>query len=306
MQGFQSIGTLLRLFGYFTVGQAVTIMLLPLIGNHPVSAYGSVESIQSIPGLFQAFLFSDMIGKIVGFILTPLLYLKLTKQENANPFIQDNRIKWSEKSMLFGIAALIFSLPTITILAEINQNIHLPDALSSLEYSIRETEKLAQELTMLFVNIDTPGDIILSFVAIAVIPAIGEEIIFRGFFQRELIQQTKNVHASIWIAAFVFSFIHFQFLGFFPRMLLGALLGYMYVWSGSLLVPILMHFTNNALTLGLLMAYKKGYTNFNPDSSDEIPYLFVFLSFVACLVILYNSKKTYDTQVSAYKNNAHE
>ncbi len=306
MHVFQSIGTLLRLFGYFTVGQAVTIMLLPILGNHPVSAYGSVESIQSIPGLFQTFLFSDMIGKIVGFILTPLLYLKLTKQENANPFIQDSRIEWSEKSIFFGIAALLLSLPTITILAELNQNIHLPEAFSSLEYSIRQTEKLAQELTMLFVNIDTPGDIILSFVAIAVIPAIGEEIIFRGFFQSELIQQTKNVHLSVWIAAFIFSFIHFQFLGFFPRMLLGALLGYMYVWSGSLLVPILMHFTNNALTLALLMAYKKGYTNFNPDSSEEIPYVFVFLSFIACVTILYYRKKTYDTQVLTYKNNTHE
>lgn len=306
MQAIQSLGTFLRLFAYLALAQATTVILLPLIGNHPVSTYSNITNLQTLPGLFQAFVFSDMIGKIVGFILLPLVYLKLSKQENTNPFIQDARIPFEGIAIVFGIAALVLSLPSITILADINKNIHLPETFSAFEKVLRDTEKLAEELTMLFVRIDTPADIALSFFAIAVIPAIGEEIIFRGFFQRELIQQTKKVHLSIWISACVFSFIHFQFLGFFPRVLLGALLGYMYVWSGSLLVSILMHFTNNALTLILLMAYKKGYSNFDPDSSEEIPYVFVFLTLLSCIAILYNRKKTYDNYLSNHINNTHE
>lgn len=306
MQAIQSLGTLLRLFAYLALAQATTIILLPLIGNYPVSAYTNITNLQTLPGLFEAFVLSDMIGKMVGFILLPLVYLKLSKQENANPFIQDTRIPFEGLSIVFGIAALILSLPSITILAEINQNIHLPEAFSALEKTLRDTEKLAEELTMLFVRIDTPAEIALSFFAIAVIPAVGEEIIFRGFFQRELVQQTNKVHLSVWITACVFSFIHFQFLGFFPRVLLGALLGYMYVWSGSLLVPILMHFTNNALTLILLITYKKGYSNFNPDSSEEIPYVFVFLTLLTCIAILYNRKKIYDNQLSNHINNIYE
>jgi membrane protease YdiL (CAAX protease family) len=306
MRGIQSFGSGLRLFAYIVIAQAITLMLLPIIGNHSLEAYTKIENLQTLPELFQAFVLSDMIGKIVGFVLIPLVYLKISKQENANPFFQDVRIPFETLSILLGISALLFSLPSITILAEINQNIHLPEAFSSLEESLRSTEKLAAELTMLFVRVDTPGDIALSFFAIAVIPAIGEEIIFRGFFQRELIQQTGKVHLSVWIAAFVFSFIHFQFLGFFPRVLLGALLGYMYVWSGSLLVPICMHFTNNALTLSLLIIYKKGYSNFNPESSEQIPYLFVILTLAVCLAILYNRKKTYDKNVLSSTNNSHE
>jgi len=306
MQAIQSLGTLLRLFAYLALAQATTIILLPLIGNYPVSAYTNITNLQTLPGLFEAFVLSDMIGKMVGFILLPLVYLKLSKQENANPFIQDTRIPFEGLSIVFGIAALILSLPSITILAEINQNIHLPEAFSALEKTLRDTEKLAEELTMLFVRIDTPAEIALSFFAIAVIPAVGEEIIFRGFFQRELVQQTNKVHLSVWITACVFSFIHFQFLGFFPRVLLGALLGYMYVWSGSLLVPILMHFTNNALTLILLITYKKGYSNFNPDSSEEIPYVFVFLTLLTCIAILYNRKKIYHNQLSNHINNIYE
>ena len=306
MRGIQSIGSGLRLFAYLVIAQAITLMLLPIIGNYPIEAYTKIEKLQTLPGLFQSFVLSDMIGKIVGFILIPLVYLKLSKQENANPFFQDTRIPFKPLSVLLGITALLFSLPTITILAEMNQNIHLPEAFSALEASLRSTEKLAAELTMLFVRVDTPADIALSFFAIAVVPAIGEEIIFRGFFQRELIQQTGKVHLSIWIAAVVFSFIHFQFLGFFPRVLLGALLGYMYVWSGALLVPICMHFTNNALTLVLLITYKKGLSNFNPESSEQIPYVFVFLTLVICIAILYNRKKTYDKNVLSSTNNSHE
>lgn len=306
MRGIQSFGSGLRLFAYLVIAQAITLMLLPIIGNHSIETYTNIEKLQTLPGLFQSFVLSDMIGKIVGFILIPLVYLKLSKQENANPFFQDSRIPFEGMSIVFGIFALLFSLPSITLLAELNQNIHLPEAFQGLEQSMRSTEKLAAELTMLFVRVETPADIFLSFFAIAVIPAIGEEIIFRGFFQRELIQQTGKVHLSIWIAAVVFSFIHFQFLGFFPRVLLGALLGYMYVWSGSLLVPILMHFVNNALTLILLITYKKGYSTFNPESSEEIPYIFVFITLLICVGILIYRKKTYDTYLSSSLNNTHE
>jgi hypothetical protein len=172
MRVIQSFGSGLRLFAYLVIAQAITLMLLPILGNYPLEAYTKVENLQTLPGLFQAFVLSDMIGKIVGFIFIPLVYLKLSKQEHANPFFQDMRIPFETLSILLGITALLFSLPTITILAEINQNIHLPEAFSAVEESLRATEKLAAELTMLFVRVDTPSDIALSFFAIAVIPAI--------------------------------------------------------------------------------------------------------------------------------------
>jgi len=56
-----------------------------------------------------------------------------------------------------------------------------------------------------------------------------------------------NIHAAIWVTAFIFSAIHVQFYGFLPRILLGAAFGYMAVWSGSLWLPILAHFINNAV-----------------------------------------------------------
>ena len=306
MQAIQLLGSVLRLFAYFALAQGITVFFLQVFGDSPLSTYTNIELLQSTAGLTNAFMFSDMIGKIVGFILLPILYLLISKQQDSNPFKQDPRIPFTGISILLGISALVLSLPSITVIAELNKNMHLPEAFKHIEDSIRKSEALAEALTSLFVNVHSTPDILLSILALALIPAIGEEIIFRGFFQRELIQITKNIHLSVWVAAAVFSFIHFQFLGFFPRMLLGALLGYMYVWSGSLLVPILMHFTNNALTLILLIAYNNNVIDFNPDSSEQIPYAFVLISFIACVAIVYNRKKTFDNSLSLALNKTHE
>lgn len=303
MQAVQSLGSILRLFAYFTLAQVVTMFFLSAIGDAPITTYSSVSAIESTPGLFHVIAFSDMLGKCFGFILLPVGYLLISKQKNSNPFKQQNGIAFEGISIVAGIAALLLSLPTINVLAEWNKNIPLPE--SSQEFILR-SEKLAEAVLALFMNVQTVPDIALSFLALAVVPAIGEEIIFRGFFQRELIQQTKNIHSSVWITAFIFSFIHFQFLGFIPRMLLGALLGYMYVWSGSLLVPVLMHFTNNGLTLLLLLIYKKGHSDFNPESSEQIPYIAVFITLAACLTIIYNRKKAYDNQMSSHLIHTHE
>ncbi|ABG57649.1 CPBP family intramembrane glutamic endopeptidase [Cytophaga hutchinsonii] len=306
MQAIQSLGSILRLFAYFTLAGVTTTFFLTVIGDAPLTTYSSVSSLQNTPGLFHTIAYSDMLGKLTGFVVLPILYLVLSKQKNANPFRQEKGIAFEGISIVAGIAVLLLSLPAINVIAELNKNIFFPEPLKSLQEFIVKSEELAEATIGLFLHVQTLPDILLSFLALAVMPAIGEEIIFRGFFQRELIQQTKNIHLSVWIAAFLFSFIHFQFLGFFPRVLLGALLGYMYVWSGSLLVPILMHFTNNALTLFLLIIYKQGHTTFNPESSEQIPYVFVLVSFTACLAILYNRKKAYDNQLSSYPTHTHE
>ncbi len=306
MQAIQSLGSILRLFAYFTLAGVTTTFFLPVIGDAPLTTYSSVSALQNTPGLFHTIAYSDMLGKLIGFIVLPILYLIVSKQKNATPFQQEKGIAFEGISIVSGVAVLLLSLPAINVIAEWNKNIYFPESLKSLQAFIIKSEELAEATIGLFLNAQTMPDILLSFMALAVMPAIGEEIIFRGFFQRELIQQTKNIHLSVWIAAFVFSFIHFQFLGFFPRMLLGALLGYMYVWSGSLLVPILMHFTNNALTLLLLIIYKRGHTTFDPESSEQIPYGLVLVTFVSCVAILYYRKKAYDKQLSSYLTHTHE
>jgi membrane protease YdiL (CAAX protease family) len=117
---------------------------------------------------------------------------------------------------------------------------------------------------------DTIGQLILNIGLMALLPAFAEELTFRGTLQQILKGEGVRVtgyrtHAAIWITAFVFSAIHMQFYGFIPRMLMGALFGYMLVWTGSLWIPVTMHFTNNALAV---IAYYIEHSAFSIQHSD--------------------------------------
>ena len=132
-------------------------------------------------------------------------------------------------------------------------------------------------LTEFLTEFESPGYFILAIVVIAVIPGVGEELLFRGFLQNILKRIFKNDHIAIWIAAILFSAIHFQFYGFIPRMLLGALFGYLYVWTGNLLIPIIAHFLNNSISLIALYIYQKGLIDIDVESTEALPIAYVLI-----------------------------
>ena len=147
-----------------------------------------------------------------------------------------------------GLAALVMvcAIPGINLLADLNNRIVLPECLSSLEQFFRQMEEEAALLTERFMQADNVWVMMINMGLMAVLPALAEEMSFRGVLQQLLGGRT---HVAIWLTAVIFSAIHMQFYGFIPRMLMGALFGYVFVWTGSLWVPIVMHFVNNGMAV---------------------------------------------------------
>lgn len=110
-------------------------------------------------------------------------------------------------------------------------------------------EAEAARITEAMLQIETSNQFLATLVAVAVLPAICEEWLFRGTLQPIIAKWSGNIHIGVWISAILFSAIHFQFFGFIPRMLLGAGFGYMVVASGSLWPAILGHFVNNGIAV---------------------------------------------------------
>src|SRR5690606_4911795 len=131
------------------------------------------------------------------------------------------------------------------------------------------------------------GELMFALVIIAILPAVGEEIVFRGLIQNELLRGTRNVHVAIWVAAILFSTIHFQFYGFVPRLLLGALFGYLYYWSGNLMLAILAHFVNNGVSVVALYLYQQGKFAFDIESQEAAPPQMVIISTILTAGLLY-------------------
>ena len=150
--------------------------------------------------------------------------------------------------MIVAGIGLIFPV-AMSPLSEWNANLSFPDFMSGFERWAKEEEDRLAKITSLITAIDSVPELLLGILVIALLPAIGEELVFRGMIQQELWRGSRNIHLAIWTSAFIFSAIHVQFFGFIPRLLLGALFGYLYYWSGNLLIPMFSHFFNNAFAV---------------------------------------------------------
>lgn len=164
------------------------------------------------------------------------------------------------------IVLLAFSLiPLISFTGQINSGMHLPDFLSGVEKWMSAKEDEANNLLKGIMVSESFLVLLLNLFITALIPSISEELVFRGIFQKIFQKLFRNNHIGIWVMAFIFSAIHLQFFGFLPRFIMGLAFGYLYYWSGTLWLPIIAHFTNNAImTVGV---YFTGWENSisNPD-----------------------------------------
>lgn len=146
-------------------------------------------------------------------------------------------------------AALVLSivmLPLVAILSQWNEAIQFPEGVARW---MRQMEDQT-DLVMKFLTVDRSSTtLVLNLFVLALVPAVCEEFMFQGTIQAFLTKWSAKPHLAIWITAVIFSAIHLEFYGFIPRMLLGAYLGYLFYWSGSLWLPILAHFLHNALSL---------------------------------------------------------
>ena len=192
------------------------------------------------------------------------------------------------------ILALIayFALtPFLEWTIQLNQEMALPSFLKGLESWMKTSEEQAKVITEVFVKMPTFGSFLFTVFYMALLPAIAEEFLFRGFLQRTIFNWTRKINLSIIISAFVFSFIHFQFYGFLPRMLLGMLLGYLFYWSGNLKLSVFIHFMNNFLSILVTYIQQNEKIDLDPDKMPANPWLIVF-SIVSGAIMLYGIYKT--------------
>ncbi len=260
----------MRLRGIFsnsnTIGKVCLFLVVMLItsllaiglwavcgGNQSTASLKWLQFLQTVgvfllPCFIAAYLWSER----------PLHYLHLTTAP-----------KW--QSACLTIAMMIIALPFINLMGYWNQQLSLPEFLRPLEAIMQQQEEAAAQLTERFIRADNFGILLGNIFLMAFLPAFSEELCFRSILMnlftrtkdegqstkehRTLNAEGRTPHIAIWVSAIIFSFIHFQFYGFVPRMLMGALFGYLLVWSGSIWLPMLAHFTNNAMAVIIYNIY---------------------------------------------------
>jgi uncharacterized protein len=289
-----TIGGLIMLVGFLLLGGVVSTFLLLLIllvtkGLSMIEASSYLSQLALNPttsaGDWYELMLLQGVNHLGTFLVPALAYWYFVERKRWSEF--NTRPLWAVAGLgLVGLLVIAF-MPFDGLVIEWNQNLHLPQTLAPLEQWIRDKEKSLEGITKYLTTFNSPGQLLVAILVIAVIPAIGEEVLFRGVLQRNFSYWTGNVHIGIWLAAILFSAIHVQFLGFFPRMLLGALFGYVYVWSGNIWVPIFAHFVNNGFTVFMVYMHQRKMTTVNIENNESIPIWGAIISVLVTAGLMY-------------------
>ena len=217
----------------------------------------------------------------LGLFLTPAILLAITEGKKPSQFYGLKMPKTN--SLLIVMLIMAVSMPAMGFVNEHNQQMQLPTFLKGIESWMRKMEDEGMVTTMAILKMNSIGGLIINLIVIAVVPAICEEFIFRGGLQRTLLRLFKNTHVAIWTSAIIFSAIHFQFFGFFPRLLLGAAFGYIYFWTGSIWYAVFAHFLNNGFAVAMSFYFQKNNLPMNQDENMSISW---FVSLISAILTI--------------------
>ena len=197
------------------------------------------------------------------------------------------------RAVLYVIAIIYFANPFINFLTEINSNLALPEWMSPVELWMKNSEDQAAKITDAFLLSSSLSTLFTNILMIGILPALGEELLFRGIVQQLFKKKFGNAHLAIWISAAIFSALHMQFFGFLPRLFLGAMFGYMLEWSGTLWLPVIAHFVNNTTAVVAYYLMQKGMIGKGLDKTGTFADGSFYLVIISILFLFFLFRALY-------------
>jgi len=244
--------------------------LILLFTNVGLNAINSMQF--SSQTVIDALKFIQLLTMVGLFVVPTLTYAYICD------FDLKLQCSFDRQTLFLAIAIMFLINPFIAFLYEWNMSLNLPDWL--LVY-----DEKAEQLTKYFLRMDSLGDLSFNLLVLAIIPAIGEELLFRGYLQQTFAKWFGKPHVAIIVTALLFSAIHMQLQGFLPRLALGLVLGYLFYWSGSLWLPIIAHFINNAMAISFTYTALLDYAYLTENTATWQEAFFSFMA-VGLLIIL--------------------
>ncbi|HMI05278.1 MAG TPA: CPBP family intramembrane glutamic endopeptidase [Pedobacter sp.] len=283
---------LLMLVGYALLGVIVftIIAMIIIMAMYGMKAVTDPYVLSGAEPKYLPALQTMLIATSLGLFLCPAILLPLTEGKTPGKFYSFK--KPDLKILGLVLVVMLVSMPFMEWVMLTNQKLVLPDFLKGLEHWIRRKEDETMQITLLLLKMAGTKELVVNLFMIALVPAVSEELMFRGGIQRTLGRVFKNPHVAIWLSAAVFSAIHVQFYGFLPRMLLGAGFGYVYLWSGSLWYSMLGHFINNAYAVCVAFYMQKHNMDISKmDSVPQFAWYGYLISFVLTILVFQILKK---------------
>ena len=215
-----------------------------------------------LPGIVVAFFSKDKLVSELGFV----------------------RIKnWNQIGLVILIA--ITGLFLSGALGDLTEKIPIPVALKNWATQMEDQYKKA---LYAMTQMKSVLDLLFAIIAVAVVPAIVEELFFRASLQKILMDWTGKSYVAIIVTAVIFSAFHFSYFGFLSRMSLGIILGIIYYYTKTIWLPMLMHFINNGIGITILYFVRNDPKKMDAVIDGNLPFYWVA---VAILIVTVLCKK---------------
>ncbi|PTB98033.1 hypothetical protein C9994_00310 [Marivirga lumbricoides] len=231
------------------------------------------------------------VSHFLGFTVFGLLFIKFFDHQKIKSYFHFNSLSISGAALvvLMTISFMLFN----SIVIEWNMNVEFPEFMKGFEVWARNMEDQLLEVTQALSSYANLSEMLVAMLVIGILPAIGEELIFRGLLQNKLLVVSKNAHLAIWVTAIIFGAFHMQFFGVVPRILLGALFGYIYYYSGNIWYPVIAHFINNGLAVFVMYIGPRYIEDWNPQEIDSsVPPTMSLVALLICGGLFYQFIKS--------------
>lgn len=268
-----------------TIASAMLITIFCLILAIPIFGLEEIMALTQGRASISILKFLQIVQSFSIFII-PSFLAALILSRKPLKWLRFGKIEL--RSALTVIFILLAAQPLTGLLGYLNMQMSLPSFLSGWETWMASAESNANALIFQFLETSSPTQILINVFMIVLLPAFGEELLFRGTIQPTLKKIVKNDHVAVWITAFLFSAMHMQFFTFAPRLFLGALLGYLLVYSKRIWYPIIGHLINNLLSLIIFYYLRVTQPDINPlDASSDRPDIWMVIASTLLMIGLF-------------------
>jgi membrane protease YdiL (CAAX protease family) len=221
------------------------------------------------------------------FVALPAIAFAFITNRSSFQFIGFNKLV-SGKQVFLIIVIIFMALIVSGALSELNERI--PISKEAAKYFQSLEDEYNKEMAAI-ANMKSSGDYILSLLLLGFLPALFEEMFFRGCLQQVMIGLAKNTFTAIFITSALFSAIHFSYYGFLPRLFLGLILGYIFYYSKNIWQSILAHFLINAFALTEMYSESLSGKPVVDSAEDHFPFYYGVIGIIAVIFLLRMFKK---------------
>ncbi len=279
---FQSLLRLiLMVIGFTFISQVVYFIALFFYYKMTGQVFSLAAVMNGSANEMRLLLFMSSLGSFV----IPAYLMDTREGYGIKYFRLDDKPNAIQFAYIF-LAMLAF-MPVMNLIGHWNESLKLPENMKSVQLWMEQSEKDSGDLIRGIIMESSILGFLFNIIVLALIPAIGEELLFRGVLQNIVGRWLHNPQVVIWIVAVIFSAIHLQFFGFVPRLLLGAFFGYLYLWSKNILLPIFGHFVNNAGATVISFYYARQGKSYDELNAFELQSWWIYLvAFIFTLIFV--------------------